>query len=132
MRTAPRRLIPALLLAACTTASAEAPAAPPGPPQGGIWRLVAIGGAAVAPGVTLDLSQAGRLAGQGPCNRFAGTYAGWFPEFRPAGLVTTEIACDRLAEEARFLAALAAARRAEVAGDRLTVTGDGPPLVFRR
>jgi heat shock protein HslJ len=118
-----RRTLLALPLLACMPTVAETP-----------WQLAQIGGEPVpaALAVTLEFPEPASIAGQAPCNRYFGAYAGTLPDFRPAGIGSTEMACDALALEVRFFAALGAATRAQADAGRLTVTGTGETLVFTR
>jgi len=117
------------------------PGDPLGPLSGADWRLVELGGApapATDQPVTLGYED-GRIAGFAGCNRyFANVEAGDGPgavRIGPAG--ATRMACpgEAMDLEARYLAALAASREAEVdeaAGTlRLRGAQDGP-LVFTR
>lgn len=118
----------AVLLIGTTMAAADVPPAYLAPE----WRLVDLNGEAVTVPVTIDLSRPGELAGQAPCNRYAGSYDGPLPDFRPGPLRATRMACENLALESAFLAALGGVTRAETAGDRLVLTGDGVRLEFVR
>jgi heat shock protein HslJ len=124
-----RPLIPAALLlaaAACQAADASDVSERPG-----VWRLIALNGQSPAPVVvTLAFPAPGQLAGQGPCNRYSGAYAGDGAAFRPGALASTEMACDALALEGRYFAALARVDRREQAGDRMVLTGPGTVLEF--
>jgi heat shock protein HslJ len=119
----------AATLAGCAALQAEVPSAYLAPE----WRLLALDGAGSgAVEVTIDLSVAGRVAGQAPCNRYGGAYAGTLPDFRPGPMAATRMACDHLALESTFFAALAKVTAAVVAGDRLILTGPGARLEFVR
>jgi heat shock protein HslJ len=119
----------ALTMAGCAALQAEVP-----PNYLALeWRLLALDGA--APGaveVTIDLSVAGRVAGQAPCNRYSGAYAGTLPDFRPGAVAATRMACDHLALENTFFAVLGKVTEARVEGDRLILTGPGARLEFIR
>lgn len=93
------------------------------------WALVAVDGVAMRG--TLDLRDPGRAAGQAPCNRWFGTRTGVLPAFALTGLGATRMACPDLAAETAYLAALAKVDAAELAGDRLVLTGPGTRLEFR-
>jgi heat shock protein HslJ len=110
------------VLAAC------APAAPPVADglAGTSWRLVAIGGVAV-PGdlagpVTLTFGEGGSFAGQAPCNRYSGTNTAGLPGFRATAIGGTEMACDRLALEGDYYAALMAMEVARATPGRLVLS----------
>ena len=117
-------------LAACTVAVAPPE---PGPAVGegpGTWRLIALNGAPPAGPVTLRFEDAGRFVGQGPCNRYFGSHAGTAPAFRPGPVGATQMACDRLAEEARYFDALSRVTRIERGPARLVLTGPGVRLDY--
>lgn len=95
------------------------------------WKLVAVNGEDVrAEGVVLDIA-GGFLSGKGPCNTINANYEGQIPEFRIGTLITTRMICDRLGLENRIVLGLQDARRATIENGRLTISGDGSPvLVF--
>ena len=88
------------------------------------WKLVAIDGKPFAAVGTIDLSEPGRITGQGPCNRFFGSYDGTLPDFRPGPIGATRMACPDLGAESAMFAALSVMTRAEVTGPvTLVLTG---------
>ncbi len=116
-----------LLLAACTQGEAG------GVTEAAIahdWRLVSLNGQAFAARATLDLTEAGRAAGQAPCNRYFGAREGELPAFRLAGVGATRMACADLAAEDDFLRALGAVRAAALEEGRLVLTGPEVRLEF--
>ena len=125
-----------VLLAACGGAGGN-PAAPPAgqaaaPVPAGEFALETLGGAPFAARATLVFGPGRALSGQGPCNRWSAQLAGPLPAFRAGPAIATEMACTDLAAEAAFFAALAAATRADLTGDRLVLSGaEGAELVFR-
>ena len=124
-------LTAALGLAACLPAGAE------GVPDDYLaveWTLVAIDGNPFPATAKIDLSEAGKITGQGPCNRFFGSYEGTLPEFRPAGVASTKMACPDMAAEALMFSALSAMTKAEVTGPvTLVLSGpDGRSMEFAR
>jgi heat shock protein HslJ len=98
------------------------------------WKLASIDGEPVSGVAKIDFSEAGKFAGQGPCNRYFGSYSGILPDFRPGPVASTKMACPDMAAETAFFAALGAMSRAEVTGPvTLTLTGpDGRNMVFVR
>ncbi|HMO08268.1 MAG TPA: META domain-containing protein [Paracoccaceae bacterium] len=117
-----------LSLAACTV---EAPPPEPAVPEGpGTWRLVGLNGTPPGGAVTLRFDDGGRFAGQGPCNRYFGTYTGSAPAFRAGPVGATQMACDRLEEEGRYFAALSAVTRIERTGAMMVLTGPGVRLDY--
>ena len=123
--------------------SAEAPAAPPAAPaaadssvalEGTDWSLVALGGEPVAateararPGFQL-VAEGRKIQGSAGCNRMMGTYEldGASLKFGP--IASTKMACPAMETETKFLSALAATTRYEIAGSNLTLFGVDAPL----
>ena len=99
-----------------------------------LWRLDQIDGTPVAAMVTLDLTEQGRIAGQGPCNRYSGENQAALPALRVAALISTKMACPDLTLETVYFTALTAATAATLGkDDLLVVTGDGAgSLIFVR
>lgn len=100
----------------------------------GPWRLIALDGAPFAARATLTQPGPGRIAGQAPCNRYTGTLRAGPPGFAAGPFAVTRMFCEGAMEaEAAFLTALEAMTAAEVAGDRLLLTGPaGRSLTFLR
>lgn len=136
----PRRLATlALPLIAALSACALPPA--PGsnaPLVGTEWRLVSLGGAAVldAAPATLALPEAGRVAGQGSCNRFFGSYTLVDDRIAFGQMGMTRMACAGAVgeQENRYMAALQKAQRVQVDGARMTLSVEGmaQPLRYVR
>lgn len=99
---------------------------------GRIWQLAELDGSPFAARATLSFPQEGRIAGEGPCNRFFATQSAPYPWFAVKDIAATRRACPELAAEAAFFAALRAMTLAEVAGDTLILRDDtGREMVFR-
>lgn len=119
-----------LSLAAC----AGQPAAPS--LTGTEWRLEALGDSAVMERsqATLAFPEAGRVAGNGSCNRFFGTVRITQGHIGFDQMGSTKMACMGPAneQEARYLAALQKAERYEVQGRTLLIHAQGmaQPLRF--
>ena len=60
---------------------------------GTTWRLEEVSGQPFDRQVTLTFPEKGRLAGQGPCNRYSGPLDAVYPWFKTGPLVTTRKAC---------------------------------------
>jgi heat shock protein HslJ len=130
-------------LLATLTACALPPAAPTAPASaplvGTEWRLENPGGGGApdrAP-ITLAFPEAGRVAGQGPCNRFFGSVAvDTNLHIRFGQMGSTKMACadEVLRAERRYLAALQQVHHYELQGTRLLlyVEGQEAPLRFSR
>lgn len=113
-------LAASLVLSACV-ASAD---------NGTHWQLGTVDGKAPGWRATLDLGEAGRIAGQAPCNRFSGSLERSDAVFKPGDLAVTRMACPDLAAEAAFLALLAGIERAAQTQDLLILTGGGHEMRF--
>lgn len=114
-------LAAALGLAACLPAGAQDL---PSQYRAIEWKLLSIDGQPFPADAKIDLNTPGQISGQGPCNRFSGSYDGILPEFRPGAIAATKMACADLAAESAMFAALEAMTRAEVTGPvTLLLTG---------
>lgn len=116
----------------------EAASAPSGL-QGTAWRLEDLGGAGMLDRVqaTLEFPEAGKVAGNGSCNRFFGTVgvSGEAIKFGPLG--STRMACVEAVanQEGKYLKALQEAERFTLDGSTLLIYCKGldkPLRFFRR
>lgn len=122
-------------LSACAT-----PPGPGGAPSlvGTEWRLEDLGGAGVLDRVpaTLSFPEAGRVAGNGSCNRFFGSYTLVQDRIAFGQMGMTRMACAGAVgeQENRYMAALQKAQRVQVQGSTLTLSVEGmeKPLRFTR
>ncbi|QYK43174.1 MAG: META domain-containing protein [Paracoccaceae bacterium] len=123
------RPVLALLVALCLMpAMAPASDVAEGP---GVWRLIALNGEGPPDVVvTLAFPEPGRLAGQGPCNRYSGSVTGTAPAFRAGPVMATRMACPALEFESRYFAALSQVDRIETDGVRMALTGPGTVLEY--
>lgn len=96
------------------------------------WTLVSLDGADFTARATLRLEEAGKLAGQAPCNRYFGQVTGTLPEFRPGAIGSTRMACDDLKLEGDYFTALQAVDRLTHTEAELHLSGGGHVLIFRR
>jgi putative lipoprotein len=135
MSAAPsRRRLIALAAVMLAPACAQATAASPY----GAWVAEEIGGVVAAAGVssTLELAADGALSGSGGCNRYRGRAEIGDGTISISQIAATRMACHgpAMEQEARLFAALAAARRFSIAGERMTLLAeDGTTLArFRR
>lgn len=93
-------LVLPLILAACV------PSEPKDKPY--VWKLTAIDGQPFTARATLVVD-GDRAYGEAPCNAWSGDIEKEpFPEWRIRNVVATEMACDDLAAEVEFFAAMAA------------------------
>lgn len=121
------RLLPLLAALAMTACTAQAQ-----DPTGVEWELLAIDGKVVDIPATLTIDSTGNVSGKAPCNRYGGQNQATLPDLALGRLAATRMACDRLAEEQDFFAALSAMTRLDRVSDRtLVLTGpDGRSMEF--
>jgi heat shock protein HslJ len=95
----------------------------------GAWLLQSLDGQPFAARATLEIGADGRLGGEAPCNAW---FARGTPEtgFLFPMIGATERACDALALEEAFFAALAAMQVAETGEGLLILRGEGHEMVF--
>ncbi len=133
----PRSLtLAALTLATLALLAGCAVAPKAGTLTGPAWTIESIAGEAPAgPRPATLRFEEGRLAGQGPCNRYGGAWRMEGEQLRIDALLATRMACPEpaMAQEARLLRLLETARLGRLTADRLEITGaDGARLVARR
>lgn len=81
---------------------------------------------------TIDISEAGKISGQAPCNRYFATQSTPYPWFEAGPIGATRMACDSLSAETVFFTALSDMTLAEVVGDTLILSNDnGREMVFQ-
>ena len=123
-------------LTACAVPPAPAASAPP--LWSTTWQLEDLGGRGVLDRAqaTLAFPEAGRVAGQGSCNRFFGSVTVDGSRIGFGQIASTRMACVAAVneQESRYLAALQKAERYEVQGSTLLVHVQGldKPLRFIR
>jgi len=96
----------------------------------GDWVLTHVDGAAVSYSATLNLSQAGRVTGQAPCNSYFVDVTLDGASFTLGPIGATKMACPQLGDEADFFGALGGVQTIEQTADRLVLRGAGSELVF--
>lgn len=80
---------------------------------------------------TLDVSQAGRVSGKGPCNSYSADQKVVYPWFELGPIMSTRMACPDLPSEAFYFEALAEMTLAEAQGGILILSNtDGREMVF--
>lgn len=95
------------------------------------WAMTGFNGGPALPRTTLDLTEAGRAAGQAPCNRWFASVEGTLPELRFGGAGATRMACPDLEAESKFFEALGKITTASLEGETLILSGsDGVRLEF--
>jgi heat shock protein HslJ len=105
--------------------------------SGSDWQLEDMGGVAADHGnATLSFSQAGKIAGNGSCNRFFGTAEIHGDAIKLGGIGSTRMTCPEpvMTQESKYLEALQAAERFEWKDPYLLVYCKGldKPLRFAR
>ena len=103
------------------------------------WVLTDLAGTPALPGgkATLAFPEAGRVAGNGSCNRFTGAVTITGDELRMGPLASTRMACMEggvSQQEDQYLRALGSATRYEYKGPYLLIFAEGfeKPLQFTR
>lgn len=100
--------------------------------QHATWHLISIDGAPYPARATLGFPEQAAIAGEAPCNRYTARQTVPYPWFRAEAITTTRRACPELADEARFLQALAEMTLVEVTGPVLILsTEEGREMVFQ-
>ncbi|MCU0762886.1 MAG: META domain-containing protein [Hydrogenophaga sp.] len=123
-------------LAACAGATSAPPAAVA--LVGTEWQLQSINGRPVMDGsqASLQFPEAGRVAGNGSCNRFVGAVAIDVERIVFRQVASTRMACLGGAgeQEMRYMDALQKAQRYEVLDRQLTIQVQGmeQPLLFKK
>tara|TARA_R110002049_G_scaffold117332_3_gene270731 strand:- start:119317 stop:119709 length:393 start_codon:yes stop_codon:yes gene_type:complete len=97
-----------------------------------VWRVTEIDGKPFTAHATLTFPEAGKIAGDAPCNSYSATMTVPYPWFEAGPVAVTRRACPQLAAEAAYLAALRDATLSEVLGNTLILSSVKRPLaVFK-
>ncbi|MGC1495846.1 MAG: META domain-containing protein [Sulfitobacter sp.] len=95
------------------------------------WHLSELNENPFTAKATLTFPEAGRIAGNAPCNSYNATMTVPYPWFEVGPIAATKRACPDLAAEAAFFAALDTATLSEVQGNFLILSNtDGLSMVF--
>jgi heat shock protein HslJ len=96
------------------------------------WQLLAIDGTRTEGRATLRIDKDNVLAGAAPCNRWMAMNGPDLPALALGAIRSTRMACDRLAEEQAFFAALTLMTQVALDGERnLILSGpDGRSMEF--
>ena len=112
--------------------SLSACAAPVTPSDQRSFALAYLDDEPFAPRATIRFVGPDRIAGQAPCNSYSANLTASLPAFATDGITSTEMACDALAAEGIFFAALAQMTSADLSGDGLILSNDaGRRMVFQ-
>jgi heat shock protein HslJ len=89
-----------------------------------VFTLQSIDGIPFGATATIDLSEAGKITGQAPCNRYFAAQSAPYPWFMAGPIGSTRMACPDLVSETTFFTALELMTLAEVVGDTLILSND--------
>lgn len=96
------------------------------------FTLQSIDGVTFAARATIDVSEAGKITGHGPCNRYFANQTAPYPWFSTGPIGSTRMTCPDLAAEAQFFDALSTMTLVEVLGGTLILTDDnGREMLFQ-
>jgi heat shock protein HslJ len=113
-----------MLLSACAPAASAL--------DSRVFSLAYLDDGPFAPRATIRFVAPEQIEGQAPCNRYGARLTATLPAFAPAGITSTEMACEALAAEAVFFEALGEMTSAEIEGDTLTLRSpEGRIMVFK-
>jgi len=95
------------------------------------WHLLEIDGKPFTSRATVTFPEAGKIAGQAPCNSYSGAMTAPYPWFETGPLAATRAACPDLAAERQFFAALGEMTLSEVSGKTMILNNQtGGEMVF--
>ncbi|NWF69092.1 MAG: META domain-containing protein [Chloroflexi bacterium] len=100
---------------------------------GTAWQLESIDETPVSSAITLQFDAANGVSGSGGCNQYSSSYTLTGTAIRFEVVVSTRMACAEalMQQEGAYFAALEAAERIDLRGERLTIaTSDGQTLTF--
>ena len=99
--------------------------------SGTTWVLGSLDGVPFRAAATIGFPAEGQIVGTTPCGSFTATQMVPYPWFAATDITLTGAPCMDAAEEARFVAALAAMSVSEVGPDTLILSNDaGREMVF--
>lgn len=94
--------------------------------------LISIDGEAFSSRATIDVSVAGKISGQAPCNRYFADQTAPYPWFEAGPIGVTRMACTDLNVETAFFNALSEMTLSEVLDGTLILSNtDGREMVFQ-
>ena len=98
----------------------------------GDFTLISIDSLPFEGRATINISEAGRINGQAPCNRYFAAQTAPYPWFEIGPIGATEMACPSLALEQSFFDTLSKMTLAEVSGGTLILSNtDGLRMIFQ-
>ncbi|HCQ58707.1 MAG TPA: META domain-containing protein [Sulfitobacter sp.] len=96
------------------------------------WVLVELDGTPFDARATLTFPEAGKIAGQAPCNAYSAAMTVPYPWFDAGHIAATRRACPDIAAETAFLNALGDVTISDVLGDTLILSDEsGERLIFK-
>jgi heat shock protein HslJ len=97
-----------------------------------VWTLVELDGKPFTARATIEFPEAGRIAGQAPCNSYFAELTVPYPWFETGPIGSTKMACPDLNAEAQFFEALDAMTLSEVLNNTLILsTSEGREMIFK-
>lgn len=97
-----------------------------------LFTLTSIDSLPVDYHATIDISEAGRISGQAPCNQYFAEQKAPYPWFEVGPIGATRMACDALEAEQTFFETLSKMTLAEVSGGVLILSNtDGSRMIFQ-
>ena len=97
-----------------------------------IWTLVELDGKPFTARASIEFPEAGKIAGQAPCNRYFADLTVPYPWFETGPIGATKMACPDLDAEAQFFEALDTMSLSEVLNNTLILsTPEGREMVFK-
>ncbi|MEP3345850.1 MAG: META domain-containing protein [Litoreibacter sp.] len=97
-----------------------------------VWQLKTVNDLPFPANATITFPEAGKIAGQAPCNRYFGEQTAPYPWFQATAIGSTKKACPELDAETAYFDALRAMTLSEAVGETLILsTDDGQEMVFK-
>ena len=97
-----------------------------------VWVLSELDSKEFTARATLTFPEQGKIAGEAPCNTYAGSMIVPYPWFEATQILSTRMACPDLDAETAFFSALSEMTLSEVLGDVLLLSNDnGRQMVFK-
>lgn len=99
----------------------------------GTYHLQRMGDETVDPARVTMLLEQGRISGRGFCNNYFASQTATLPALKIGPVGTTRMACPEplMAQDTAYIKALNEAQTASFADGKLTISGDGSPLVYQ-
>lgn len=98
----------------------------------GDFALISIDSLPFEGRATINISEAGRISGQAPCNRYFATQTAPYPWFELGPIGATRMACPALDLEQTYFDALVKMTLAEISGGTLILSNDaGLRMIFQ-